>query len=452
MSHSMDSLISSQELRDLQGQMQAISRSQAVIEFELDGTVITANDNFCQTLGYRPEELRGKHHRVFVDPEESRSPDYDRFWSRLNAGEFFSAEFRRIGKGGREVWIQASYNPILDTQGRPFKVVKYATDITAQVHFRQRLEAGVEEMLLYTGAAAAGDLTRTLSLSGSDSIGRLADGLRTFVDSQRMSISRIASTANALAAASEEVNQVSDHLGEVADRTAGQARDAREATQRVSSHVSQVATASDQMGMAVSEISRSASGAVTVAARAVDTARNTSTQVAALGTSSAEIGQIVKVITSIAAQTNLLALNATIEAARAGDAGRGFAVVANEVKELARHTAKATEDITSKIGAIQNDTRDVLTAIDGITEIIGEISSHQNTIASAVEEQVATTGDISHSVRDAATASQTITATIDQLADGAQTTAASTNQTRQAARELAGMAAELQSMVERFTY
>lgn len=385
---------------EFEGQLAAINRAQAVIEFELDGTIRTANDNFLATLGYRLEEIQGQHHRMFVEPGYAESLDYRQFWADLNAGKFRQAEYKRIGKGGRVVWINASYNPIFDLNGRPYKVVKYATDVTEQK-----------------------SLLSTVNLS-----------------------------ANSLAAAAEELTATSHTMSATAEETSAQANVVSAASEQVSRNVSTVATGTEEMSASIREIASNAAEASKVAVHAVRVAETTNETVAKLGISSAEIGKVIKVITSIAQQTNLLALNATIEAARAGEAGKGFAVVANEVKELAKETAKATEDISQKIEAIQSDTTGAVSAIREISDIIDRIAEIQTTIASAVEEQTATTNEMGRNVTEAAKGSAEIAQNITGVAQAAIATSQGAADSLRASTELARMAADLQSMVGKFQF
>ena len=390
---------------DFEGQIAAIDKAQAVIAFSMNGTILDVNENFCATLGYRREELVGKHHRIFVDPAEVASPAYAAFWAKLGRGEFDAGEYKRFGKHGKEVWIQATYNPIFDASGRPFKVVKYAIDTTAQVAKKQRLERGVAEIL---------------------------------------------TVVEALASASEALQAVSVQMGANASETAAQVERVTKGCFEVSRNVETVSTGAEEMSASIREISSNAANAVSVAAEAVQAARTTNTTITELGASSAEIGQIVKVITAIAQQTNLLALNATIEAARAGEAGKGFAVVANEVKELAKATAKATEDISTRILAIQGDTSRSIEAIEGITVVINQIAEYQSTIASAVEQQAATTNEMAHSVSDASRGTSDITTSMQSVAAAAEDTASGAAHSQRAATELAGMASELRRLVGEF--
>ncbi|HEX7377024.1 MAG TPA: methyl-accepting chemotaxis protein [Pirellulales bacterium] len=381
--------------------VEAISRSQAVIEFNLDGTIITANDNFLRALNYSLDEIKGRHHGAFVDDGYKHSGEYKEFWAKLGRGEYQAGEFKRIGKGGKEIWIQASYNPILGTNGKPFKVVKYASDITAQVKARQ-------------------EMARILDMVNNN--------------------------ATTLGSSAEELTAVSTQMSANAEETSTQANIVSAASEQVSKNVQTVATGVEEMTSSIREIAKNATESARVAGQAVSAADTANKTVGKLGESSAEIGKVIKVITSIAEQTNLLALNATIEAARAGEAGKGFAVVANEVKELAKETAKATEDIGHKIEAIQVDTRGAIDSIQQIGSVIAQINDISNTIASAVEEQTATANEMSRNVGEAAKGTAEIAQNITAVAQAAQNTTQGASNSQQAASELARMASELQQL------
>ncbi len=296
---------------DVNGQLAAIGKSQAVIEFNLDGTIITANENFLQTLGYVLGEIQGKHHRMFVEPAMRDSAEYKEFWACLNRGQYQAGEFKRIGSGGKEIWIQASYNPILDLNGKPFKVVKYATDITRQVLLRmgnERVRGMMESV-----AAGAEELSASV---------------------REISSAMVKSKETAIAA-----------LGRV--------------------------ETADQEAQRLNQAAQSMSG-------------------------------IVQIIQDITGQINLLALNATIESARAGEAGRGFAVVASEVKNLAGQAKHATEKITEEIESLNGISGDVVGALSTIRREMQNVSEYVTSTAAAVEEQTTVTGEMSASMQRAA--------------------------------------------------
>ncbi|MGJ4964650.1 PAS domain-containing protein [Bradyrhizobium sp. HKCCYLRH3061] len=313
--------VTAQKLRnaDLAGQIAAISKSQAVIEFELDGTIINANDNFLQALGYTLSEIKGRHHSMFVDPSERDSPAYRNFWAALNRGEYQASEYKRIGKGGREVWIQASYNPILDLNGKPFKVVKYATDVTKQVLVRMGNE-------------------------------------------------RVRGMMESVAAGAEELNA---SVREISEAMTKSRETAMGAADRVAS--------ADSQAKRLSEATQAMSG-------------------------------IVELIGNITGQINLLALNATIESARAGDAGRGFAVVASEVKNLATQAKAATDKIGAEISGLNGISSEVVNALNAIKVEIQNVSEYVTSTAAAVEEQSTVTGEMSSSMQRAAAEAQAIAA------------------------------------------
>ncbi|WP_339746315.1 PAS domain-containing methyl-accepting chemotaxis protein [uncultured Rubinisphaera sp.] len=512
----------SKQMLGLQGQVDAISKSMAVIEFNMDGTVQTANANFLKALGYTLEEIVGQHHRMFCEAEFAGSPEYRAFWDKLNRGQFESAEYKRIGKGGKEVWIQASYNPILDANGQPFKVIKFATDITSQKmksfddteklnaidksmaviefnmdgtiltanenflstvqyslkeikgkHHRifcepeytnsseyrafwDKLNRGEYESSEYKRICKSGNhiwiqasYNPILDLNGKPyKVVKYA----TDVSEQKKVLSLVADAAMQLASASAQLKSVSSEMTNNASETCGQANLAANAAQQVNENVQTVASAIEEMNASTREISTNANEAFNVATVAVKVAETTNRTVSQLGVSSAEIGKVVKVINSIAEQTNLLALNATIEAARAGEAGKGFAVVANEVKELAKETARATEDISQKIEAIQSDTTKSVDAIAEITSVISKINEISNTIASAVEEQSATNSEISRSVAEAATGTTGITGNISRVAEAANSTTNGAAESQKSADELSAMAESLRKLLSNFKY
>lgn len=301
-------------------------------------------------------------------------------------------------------------------------------------------------------ALAQGNLSKQITAKNAGEFQQLSDRVNQMIANLTASIKQMAEVATAVSSASEELTAVSKEMTENANQTAEQATSASASAEQVSTNAASVSIAVEQMNASIKEIAKNAALGAKVATQAVKTADSTNATITKLGQSSVEIGKVIKVITSIAQQTNLLALNATIEAARAGEAGRGFAVVATEVKELAKQTAKATEDISQRIEAIQADTNSAVSAISQITGIINQINDLQNTIASAVEEQTATTTEISRNVAEAAKGSSDIAKNIGIVAVNAQSTTIGANNTSEAASELSRMAVELQKVVGNFQY
>jgi len=657
---------------DYAAQAAAIRKSQAVIEYTMDGTIVDVNENFLKLLGYTREELLGKNASIFVDEATRQSAAFKEVWTKLNRGEHHAAEAKRMTKSGQEIWMQLSYNPILDLNGKPYKVVNYCVDITAQklalnamladaamlskaavegqlatradaskhqgdyrkvvegvnatldavigplnvatkyvdeiskgvipakitdnyngdfntlknnlnacidglgglqegtaviqrmavndytkavaenyvgifadlasginlvqerIHhlvrtaknisqgnleelpelkkighrseqdelipafttMMENIGALVADAVMLSKAAVEGKLATRADASKhqgdfhkivqgvnetldavigplrdvAETISMLADGDLTVrmtgqyagdfkLSSEAVNklgkqvhaaIQQIASNTSSLVSSSEEMTAVSQQMASNAEETATQANVVSAASEQVSKNVGVVATGSEEMQASIREISKSANESARVAKNAVGVAETTNHTISKLGDSSVEIGKVIKVITSIAQQTNLLALNATIEAARAGEAGKGFAVVANEVKELAKETARATEEIGQKIEAIQGDTKAAVQAIGEITGIINQINDISNTIATAVEEQTATTNEIGRNVHEAAKGTGEIAKNITSVAQAAQETTAGANDTQKAARALTDMASQLQTLVAKF--
>lgn len=316
----------------------------------------------------------------------------------------------------------------------------------------QAIINSLSEVLRVVNKVANGDLTDRTTVKSRDEMGDLGENINKMIDDLSEAFGQIRKSSEALASSSEELAAISQQLSSNAEETSTQANVVSAASEQVSHNVATVATSAEEMGASVKEIAKNANDAARVAASAVRQADNTNKIVETLGISSAEIGNIIKVITNIAEQTNLLALNATIEAARAGEAGKGFAVVANEVKELAKETAKATEDIRRKIEGIQSDTGQAVKAIGEISTIISQINDIQNTIASSVEEQTSTTSEINRNVNEAAKGTSQIAQNINSVAEAAKNTSAGSNNIQQASTELSQMATELQRLMSQFKF
>jgi len=295
-----------------------------------------------------------------------------------------------------------------------------------------------------------GDLTKALDASGHDDLAEVAQHFNQFVTKLRGLIGAISENAQHVASASEEMSATSQQITANSEETSLQARVVSEASENVNKNLQTVATGAEEMSSTINEIAKNTAEAAKVSSEAVETAEATNQTVGKLGASSAEIGKVIEVITSIAQQTNLLALNATIEAARAGEAGKGFAVVANEVKELAKQTAKATEEISQKIKVIQENTNGAVEAIGSIRGVIDKISHISSVIATAVEQQSATTNEMSRNVAEAAKGAGEISGNIAGVAEAAQSTSSSVGEAQKATQHLAEMAAQLRHLVGQF--
>ncbi|MFA5582734.1 MAG: PAS domain-containing methyl-accepting chemotaxis protein [Bacteriovoracaceae bacterium] len=619
------------EQESMEDIVHAINRAQAVIEFDLDGNILNANENFLKTTGYTLDEIKNKHHSMFCSEEFISSFEYKQQWEKLKRGEFISGEFHRHGKNGRDVYLIASYNPIIGKDGKPYKVIKFATDITET---KTELKARIDIMNL-TSIVSEGDLkgdilsvndkycevskynrdeligkphniTRhedvskevfkemwstigrgkifrgviknkakdgtpyyvdaciapiigkngkprkyigvryditelslerenmtgilnaidssfiyqefdpqegiikvnkkfeeAFGLDQSDLTGKLdrnfcprsvlenglfervwrdlragkgfsgviekirKDGssiwlqavyapvtdemgkvkkvimIATDVTDQKNMLVSIEETASALASASAELTATATQMSATAEKTSSESKVASNSAGDVALGVQTVAANIEEMIASIKEISRSTSESSQMARMTLEKAQESNTTILKLGASSQEIGDVIKVISSIAQQTNLLALNATIEAARAGEAGRGFAVVANEVKELAKQTAKATDDITYKISAIQNDTKGAVDAISGISQAVEKLNGISGVIAAAVEEQTATTNEISRVVVQAKKGVENIADTVKGVSQAATESYASSEQTLCASKGLSELAEKL---------
>jgi methyl-accepting chemotaxis protein len=326
-----------------------------------------------------------------------------------------------------------------------------AIGIFVAVFVSRRIAGATQSVLAQAKAIAAGDLTTDdLGVRSHDELGDLTTAINKMSGSLRRMILAITENSVQVASASDELSSTSQQITANSEETSAQAKVVSHATAQVSQNLQTVATGAEEMSASIKEIAKNASEAAKVATSAVKVAENATSTVSKLGESSTEIGLVIKVITSIAQQTNLLALNATIEAARAGEAGKGFAVVANEVKELAKETARATEDISCKIEAIQTDTKAAVDAIATISQVINQINGISNTIATAVEEQNATTNEMARNVSEAALGSSEISSNIAGVAEAAESTSRGATDTQKAARQLVDTSAELRRLIEQF--
>ena len=356
---------------DLAGQVAAVGRVMAVIEFDLDGKILEANENFLNATGYSIDEVRGQHHRMFVDKAHAESAEYRLFWEKLRRGEYDAGQYKRIGKGGKEIWLQASYNPILDDDGKPFKVVKYATDITTQVHASEALQQAVQQTQTVVKAAEASDLTQRIPMDGkSGEVATLCAGVNGLLETMSTVVKRIKSAAREVSNASAEIAASTTDLSQRTEEQAASLEQTSASMEEMSATVKKNAENAQLANQSAGETREVADRGGQVVAKAVDA-------MARIEESSGKISDIIGVIDEIARQTNLLALNAAVEAARAGDAGRGFAVVASEVRSLAQRSSQAAKDIkdliTSSNGQVKDGVELVNRAGAALTEIVDSI-------------------------------------------------------------------------------
>ncbi len=434
-------------LADFEAKFDAVSRSQAVIEFTPDGSIITANDNFLQAMGYSLAEIVGRHHATFVDSAESASSEYRDFWARLKRGEFVATKFRRFAKGAREVWIQASYNPVFDTQGRVIKVMKIATDITAEEQASQKAEAARKlaeaeqaQVVAALGGGLerlrAGELTCRLETAFPADYEKLRADFNAAATELHDTLVQITSSCSALRSGSEEISRAADDLSR--------------RTEQQAATLEETAAALDEITATVRTTSEGATHARGVVADAKTAAEHSgrvvTDAVTAMGEierSSGEISQIIGVIDEIAFQTNLLALNAGVEAARAGDAGRGFAVVASEVRALAQRSAEAAKEIKALISTSSSQ-------VSKGVRLVSETGEALSRIAAQVADINGVMLDIAASAQEQATGLHQVNTAVNQIDQVVQQNAAMVEQSTAASHGLADESAALSQLVARF--
>ena len=378
---------------DFAGQIDAINKAQAVIQFTLDGKILDANDNFLNTLGYSLAEIKGQHHSIFVDVAYRSSTDYRMFWDKLARGEYEAGQYRRIGKGGREVWIQASYNPIMGPDGKPVKVVKYATDVTEQVKASEALQTAVRQTQAVVDAAKNNDLRERIPTDGkSGEIGQLCDGVNGLLDTMSSILADVLESSQTLSSAAREIANGNTDLSQRTEEQAASLEETAASMEELTSTVRQNAENAQQANKLASSASDVAIRGGTVVAEVVQTMEG-------ITHASRKIADIIGVIDEIAFQTNILALNAAVEAARAGDQG-GFAVVAAEVRNLAQRSANAAKEIkgliSDSVSKVESGSRlvdtagktmeEIVQSVKRVTDIMAEISAASQEQRGGIEQ------------------------------------------------------------------
>ncbi|ATN36276.1 chemotaxis protein [Rhizobium sp. ACO-34A] len=413
------------------GKLDAISRAQAIIEFTPGGEVLTANENFLSTLGYTLSEIRGKHHSMFCDPAYVHSNDYKLFWQELAGGEFIAQEFKRIGKGGKVVWIQASYNPIFDMNGKVFKVVKFATDITERVR-------AVDDLAIGLTALSNGDLTTRIEKPFIPTLEKVRTDFNASIEKLQGAMRTVGENAEGIAASSAQIQVASDSL---ATRTQQQAAAVEETAAALEEITQTVADSSKRAGEAGQLVARTK----TAAERSGQVVKNAIGAMGQIENSSNEISNIIGVIDDIAFQTNLLALNAGVEAARAGEAGKGFAVVAQEVRELAQRSANAAKEIKTLIHTSGDQVK------NGVS-LVGETGKALDQIVSEVQEIDRNVAAIVDASREQSTALQEINRAVNGMDQNTQQNAAMVEETSAASHSLAREADTLKNLLAQFRF
>jgi len=461
---------------EYQSKIEAISKAQGIIEFQMDGTILTANENFCQCLGYSLEEIKGKHHRIFVDPAYAASPEYQAFWARLNRGEFDTAVYRRMGKGGKEAWMQASYNPILDADGKPLKVVKFATDITAQKKAQNEverlievaakgqlqeridadqfqgqpkelvesfntllnaIEAPLREAKNVLAGVAEGNLSQNVTGSYEGEFDQIKISLNTAIENLTGIVETVREGAGTVSTAAEEITKGNEDLSERTSQQASALEETSASMEEMTSTIKQNADNAKQANQLAVTAREIAEKGGTITEKAVDA-------MSEISKSSKKIADIITVIDEIAFQTNLLALNAAVEAARAGEQGRGFAVVASEVRNLAQRSATAAKEIKALINESGQK-------VDDGSELVNQSGQTLAEIVNSVKRVTDIISEITAASQEQAAGIEQVNKAVMQMDQGTQQNAALVEEATSASQSMRQQAAELTNQVAFFT-
>ena len=422
---------------DGQGQLAAISKAQAVAEFDLDGTLRTANANFLTLTGYSLDELRGQSHRTFVDPLERDGPWYQSLWPRLARGEYDAGQYRLLAKGGRQAWIQTSFNPILDIEGKPFKVVQYATDVTAQVRFSEQLREAVGETQGVVAAAVDGDLTRRIATDDkSGELLTLTQGVNTLIETMASVVRRIKESSEEVLSRAEEISSGNANLSQRTDEQASSLEETASSMEEMSTAVRVTAdNASEANELAIAACAQAEKGGAVVGSAI--------TAMRGINDASRKIADIIGVIDEIAFQTNLLALNAAVEAARASEMGRGFAVVASEVRSLAGRSAAAAKEIKALI-------QDSVVRVGQGSRLVDESGGTLTEIVAAVKKATSIVARIAESSREQSQGIEQVNRAVSQMDEMTQQNAALVEEAAASSQSIVEQIQALNATVARY--